>query len=156
MSHDGKTDYHSPTTRFFQDGVFTILMVRAKNVSRYRPEGILLGFETGSHVDIPGVEWIKGSAYRLELADPSLSFNDIDSECAERGPVQGMCFVRVSLRTPRKCAWMDHWCGGGGGLFLFALNNVVPDCKSRSICSPWTRAGCVVPKAVRYFGKSSG
>lgn len=71
-----------------QDGVFQIMIVRYKNVSRYRMARILLGLETGSHENMPGTEWVKCTAYRLEPLSPG-SFNDLDGEVVEHGPIQG-------------------------------------------------------------------
>ena len=82
------TAYNSPHSSF-DDGVFQILLVRG-NVSRYRLARILIGLETGSHVDMPGVEWIKCSAYRLEPTDNTAqSINVIDGEPVEEGRIQG-------------------------------------------------------------------
>lgn len=58
-------------------------------VSRYRLARILLGLETGRHVSMPGVEWIECTAYRLEPADATASYNDLDGEVIERGPIEG-------------------------------------------------------------------
>lgn len=79
-----------------QDGVFQILIVRA-NVSRYRLARILLGLESGSHVDMPGVEFIAASAYRLEPLTPG-SFNDLDGEVVEEGPIQA-CVIPGAWRV---------------------------------------------------------
>jgi diacylglycerol kinase family enzyme len=49
---------------------------------------ILLAMETGAHTDMPGVEFIKCTAYRLEPISPG-SFNDLDGEVIEAGPIQG-------------------------------------------------------------------
>lgn len=49
---------------------------------------ILLGFETGSHVNIPQAEFIACTAYRLEPITNG-SFNDLDGEVIESGPIQG-------------------------------------------------------------------
>ena len=49
---------------------------------------ILLGLENGDHVDMDGVEYIKCTAYRLEPITPG-SFNDLDGEVIESGPIQG-------------------------------------------------------------------
>ena len=48
---------------------------------------ILLGLDSGGHVGMPGVEFIRCSAYRLEPITPG-SFNDLDGEVIEAGPVQ--------------------------------------------------------------------
>ena len=69
-----------------QDGVFQILVVRGQ-ISRYRMARILLGFEDGSHENMPGVEWIECTAFRLEPLTEG-SFNDLDGEAIESGPIQ--------------------------------------------------------------------
>jgi sphingosine kinase len=78
--------HQSPNSKL-QDGVFQILVVRG-SVSRYRMARILLGLESGSHVDMPGVEFIACTAYRLEPLSPG-SFNDLDGEVIEAGTIQG-------------------------------------------------------------------
>lgn len=50
---------------------------------------IMLGFETGAHVNMDSVEFIECTAYRLEPISPG-SFNDLDGEVIESGPIQGM------------------------------------------------------------------
>jgi len=85
----GKTTFSAPPCRL-ADGVFHVMLVRA-TVSRYRLARILLALETGTHVDMPGVEWIECTQYSLEPADATASFNDLDGEAIERGPVQGAC-----------------------------------------------------------------
>jgi hypothetical protein len=87
MKQAGKSTFHSPHSKF-DDGVFRILLIRGK-ISRYRLTRILLALEHGGHVDMPGLEWITCTAFRLEPDDENFSFNDIDGECVERGPVQG-------------------------------------------------------------------
>lgn len=85
------SNYHSPSTRF-QDGVFTIMLVRG-NVSRLRLARILLGLGTGTHAEMPGVEWVRCTAFRLEPKNTAQSFNDIDGEPIEQGPIQGKHFT---------------------------------------------------------------
>jgi len=89
----GKTAHSAPQKRF-GDGVFHVLLIR-NTVSRYRLARILLGLETGSHVDMPGVEWIECTAYRLEPADESASYNDLDGEVIERGPIEGSIYYML-------------------------------------------------------------
>ena len=50
---------------------------------------ILLAIESGGHVNMHGVEFIECTAYRLEPISPG-SFNDLDGEVIESGPVQGL------------------------------------------------------------------
>lgn len=89
VSHAGRTVHHSPRTRT-ADGALTLFLVRG-SVSRYRLARILLALETGWHENMPGVEWIQCAAYRLEPSDLTHSFNDLDGEKVEPGPVQGTC-----------------------------------------------------------------
>lgn len=49
---------------------------------------ILLALDNGGHVDMEGVEFIKCTAYRLEPITTG-SFNDLDGEVIEAGPIQG-------------------------------------------------------------------
>jgi diacylglycerol kinase family enzyme len=49
---------------------------------------ILLALDSGGHANMAGVEFIKCEAYRLEPITPG-SFNDLDGEVIEAGPVQG-------------------------------------------------------------------
>ena len=44
--------------------------------------------EHGGHVNQPGVEFIACTAYRLEPITAG-SFNDLDGEVIEAGPIQG-------------------------------------------------------------------
>jgi diacylglycerol kinase family enzyme len=59
------------------------------NVSRFRLLLILLGLETGSHVNMDGVEFIDCTAYRFEPISEG-SYNDLDGEVIESGPIQGI------------------------------------------------------------------
>jgi sphingosine kinase len=86
VSHAAMHTHHSPRSHL-QDHIFQILTVRGNNISRYRMVRILLGLETGSHVDMAGVEFVECVAYRLEHFTEG-SFNDIDGEKVEDGPVQ--------------------------------------------------------------------
>ena len=80
------SQFHSPNSSL-HDGIFQVFIVRS-SVSRFRLARILLGFESGSHVDMPGVEFIECTAYRLEPLAPG-SVNDLDGEPIEEGPIQG-------------------------------------------------------------------
>jgi sphingosine kinase len=86
VSHAAMHTHHSPRSHL-QDHIFQVLTVRGDSVSRYRMVRILLGLETGSHVTMPGVEFVECTAYRLEHLTQG-SFNDIDGEQVEDGPVQ--------------------------------------------------------------------
>lgn len=65
-----------------------LLYSRYKNTSRLAMAKILIGLETGSHVDVPQAEFIECSAYRLEPITQG-SYNDLDGEVIEAGPIQG-------------------------------------------------------------------
>ena len=64
------------------------LVVSRGNVSRLRAALILIGLEHGGHAEMDAVEFIKCSAYRLEPISTG-SFNDLDGEVVESGPIQG-------------------------------------------------------------------
>ena len=68
--------------------VFPHSPLSSKNISRLRLALILLAMENGGHVDMHGVEFIQCTAYRLEPITPG-SFNDLDGEVVEAGPIQG-------------------------------------------------------------------
>lgn len=111
VSHCAEKTFNSPGSTL-DDGLFQILIVRyvirpwkarmcfgSRNsdhpflfhrgkVSRLRMAMILLGLDSGGHANMPGVEFIKCSAYRLEPVSPG-SYNDLDGEVIEDGPVQG-------------------------------------------------------------------
>jgi diacylglycerol kinase family enzyme len=53
---------------------------------------ILFGLVGGRHVNMPGVEWIQCTAYRLDPVTGNnirTTYNDIDGERVVPGPVQG-------------------------------------------------------------------
>ena len=50
---------------------------------------ILLALEHGTHVGIDAAEFIDCTAYRLEPISTG-SYNDLDGEVIESGPVQGI------------------------------------------------------------------
>lgn len=85
VTHAAMHTYHSPNSKF-QDGIFEIMIVRGR-ISRYRMTRILLALESGNHVGMPGVEFVQCVAYRLVKETPG-SFNDIDGEAVEDGPIQ--------------------------------------------------------------------
>lgn len=49
---------------------------------------MLLGLESGTHVRSSRAEFIECVAYRLEASTPG-SFNDLDGEKIDEGPIQG-------------------------------------------------------------------
>lgn len=132
VTHPGRTTFLSPTTRV-GDGVFTILLVRG-HVGRLRLALILLALETGSHVDMPGAEWITCTDYRLEGTG---SFNDLDGEVIENGPIQGTIQYAVTVdcccsRFVSKASVRLCFCSSYG--YTFGIDT-----------------GHVMPKAVRVF-----
>jgi len=105
VTHAAMHTYHSPPSNL-QDGSFQVLVVKGSGISRYRMARILLGLETGSHVGMPGAEFVECVAYRLEHLT-SGSFNDIDGEHVEDGPIQAHVLPGAfqvfcnSKRTPK-------------------------------------------------------
>jgi sphingosine kinase len=85
VTHASESHYHSPPSHI-HDGVFQILLVRGR-VSRISMANILLSLEYGTHINHPKAEFIECAAYRLEPLK-SGSFNDLDGELIEGGPVQ--------------------------------------------------------------------
>lgn len=85
VSHAGVKLHSSPHSKL-NDGIFQIMVVR-KPCSRYESVAILLALEDGTHVNHPKVEFIACKAYRLEPITPG-SFNDLDGEVIESGPIQ--------------------------------------------------------------------
>ena len=64
---------------------------------------ILLGLDSGGHANMPGVEFIRCTAYRLEPITTG-SFNDLDGEVIESGPVQAHVLpgaVKVFCTPPK-------------------------------------------------------
>ena len=85
-THAAMHTHSSPKSKL-EDGIFQIMLVRGRKISRIYMARILLALESGSHVDMPGVEFIQCKAYRLEPLSPG-SYNNIDGEVVEPGPVQ--------------------------------------------------------------------
>ena len=86
VTHAAEKVHHAPPCKL-HDGVFHIIIVR-NHVSRYQMARILLALETGAHVSLDGLEIVECVAYRLEPITPG-SFNDLDGEVIESGPIQG-------------------------------------------------------------------
>lgn len=84
--------FHSPPSHM-EDDIFQVLLVRGRSISRYRMARILLGLESGSHAGMPGAEFVECVAYRLEPLTTG-SFNDIDGEVVEDGPIQAHVLPR--------------------------------------------------------------
>lgn len=90
VTHSSVRTFSSPPSTI-DDGVFQILVVRGK-WSRYQVALLLLALEAGTHVNSPAAEFIECVAYRLE---PTGSFNVLDGEVIERGPVQAHVLPRA-------------------------------------------------------------
>jgi sphingosine kinase len=91
---------NSPDSRL-DDGVFRIMLVRGSRISRIQMSRILLSLESGKHVYLDGVEFIECVAFRLEPLVAG-SFNDLDGEVIESGPVQACVlpqFAQVHARN---------------------------------------------------------
>lgn len=64
------------------------MMSNRASISKWQFLKCLLGLESGNHVDCKDVEIVECVAYRLEpLTDNS--YNDLDGELIESGPIQG-------------------------------------------------------------------
>lgn len=94
------TVYACPGKRL-DDGKFTILAIQ--DISRCALIDILLGMDSGKHIDNPAVKTYRASAYRLEpLVNEGLF--SLDGEVVEYGPIQGAIrpsMARV-LKIPQK------------------------------------------------------
>ena len=95
VTHAAEGTFHAPPCKL-QDGVFQVLIVR-NNISRFRMAMILIGLETGAHVNVDGLEIVECVAYRLEPTTNG-SFNDLDGEVIESGPIQGHV-LPAAIRT---------------------------------------------------------
>lgn len=120
VSHASMNVHQSPSSQL-QDGVFQILVVRGPaGRSRWTLARILLGLDSGQHVHVPGVEVVTCRAYRLEplvsssKSSPSASFNDLDGEVIESGPIQALV---------RTAAW-NVFCGESNQQQKSVPNNV--------------------------------
>jgi len=92
------------------DGVFQIFLL-CGNVLHYCIAHISLGLKTGSHINMPGVELIACTAYRLEPLVTG-SYNNLDGKVIEEGPLQAQVFptmyclfsakISSSLSPPHK------------------------------------------------------
>ena len=109
VTHAAENVHHAPPCKL-HDGVFHIVIVR-KDVSRYQMAMILLAHETGVHVSLDGLEIVKCVAYRLEPITPR-TFNDLDGEVIESGPIQGQQVLPAAIQAchlqPSRCC--DHPC----------------------------------------------
>ncbi len=84
-SHCSSSMYSCPGAAL-ADGVLTILVVR--NLSRLSLLTLLLGIDSGDHINHAGVEVYKALAYRLEPLTAEGLYS-LDGEVVEYGPIQG-------------------------------------------------------------------
>jgi diacylglycerol kinase family enzyme len=88
-THTSYDVFSSPLSKL-NDGLFHILLIR-KSCSRYNLLKVLLRLENGTHIHTKGVEIIPCVAFRLEpLEGKWRSFNDVDGEVVEQGPIQAV------------------------------------------------------------------
>jgi diacylglycerol kinase family enzyme len=93
VTHASEGNYSSPPSQI-QDGVFQIMLVRGRNVGRLALASILLSLDSGGHATHPAVEFVPCVAYRLEPLTKG-SYNDLDGEIIESGPVQGQVMPKA-------------------------------------------------------------
>jgi sphingosine kinase len=101
-SHASEGTYSSPPSTI-QDGVFQIMLLRG-NVGRVAMASVLLSLDSGGHATHPAVEFVECVAYRLEPLVKG-SYNDLDGELIESGPIQGQVLpqaLQVFCSTPAK------------------------------------------------------
>ena len=65
-----------------------IKIPHSQPVSRLDLVKVFLSVENGAHANHPKVEFIQCVAFRLDPADPNISFNDIDGEVVQAGRIQ--------------------------------------------------------------------
>jgi sphingosine kinase len=88
VSHAGTHIQSSPPSRL-QDGLFQILIVRRRGLSRYQMIKWLLSLDHhGSQMNCEITEMIQCVAWRLEPLSEG-SYNNLDGEVVESGPIQG-------------------------------------------------------------------
>jgi len=95
VSHSSHDQHQSPKSKL-TDGIFRIMIVRG-SCSRYALAKILITMGNGSHENIDECEFVECIAFRLEPLTKSTSkgakessYNDLDGEVIESGPIQGM------------------------------------------------------------------
>ena len=95
VSHAAMHTHQAPGQSLNQ-GAFQVMMVRKQGgtaISKWRMAWILLGLETGRHVDMsPWVELVQCTALRLEPlgGQRRVGRNVVDGELVEPGPIQGV------------------------------------------------------------------
>lgn len=93
VTHASEGNYTSPPSHI-EDGVFQIMLIRGNNVGRLALATILLSLDSGGHAIHPNVEFVTCVAYRLEPLTKG-SYNDLDGEIIESGPVQGQVMPKA-------------------------------------------------------------
>lgn len=84
-SHCSSSMYSCPGAKL-NDGILTIFVVR--NISRFSLLTLLLGFDSGDHINHSQCEVYKALAYRLEPLTTEGLYS-LDGEVVEYGPIQG-------------------------------------------------------------------
>lgn len=74
--------------------MLVMILQHRGHVTRFRLALIALTMAQGGQVDMPCVEFIQCTAYRLEPITPG-SFNDLDGEVVEPGPIQATVLPRA-------------------------------------------------------------
>lgn len=92
VSHAASNLHHSPDSKL-DDGIFRIFVIR-RPISRFALTSILLKLETGTHISHDKVEFFNCKAFRLEPMTKG-SFNDLDGEVIEPGPIQAQVMPSV-------------------------------------------------------------
>jgi len=85
QTHAATNTHPSPDSKL-DDGIFRIMIIR-EPCPRLELAKIMIGLENASHVSSKNAEFIKCVAFRLEQISPG-SYNDLDGEVIEAGPVQ--------------------------------------------------------------------
>ncbi len=89
VSHIGE-DVHSNPGKALGDGKLNIMVLRKKNITRWRLLSLFLALEHGGHVEGEEVEIYEARAWRLEPLGPAgVGVFSMDGEVIPYGPVQG-------------------------------------------------------------------
>lgn len=99
-SHTSYNVFTSPSSTL-DDGLFYIIFIRS-SCTRYNLLKFLLQLEYGTHIHVDGVEIIPCVAFRIEPireegAISWKSFNDVDGEVVEHGPIQAVVNPSAAL-----------------------------------------------------------
>ena len=99
-SHTSYNVFSSPSSTL-ADGLFYIIFIRS-SCTRYNLLKFLLQLESGTHIHVDGVEIIPCVAFRIEPIREEgeinwRSFNDVDGEVVEHGPIQAVVNPSAAL-----------------------------------------------------------